>query len=240
VSLKPRPESARFLKTALYLNLGIHVTAVIAMAACLVPGLPGGSSADVSERAAYVAEHPWLWRLGWLPWQLTAALDLVLAVALVMTRWVPRVPSVLTLLVTLAAIVPDQTGELLWVTHGIGIAGEAVRSGNPAAYQTFEAAILWQVGGVAGLLYLLMALGWTWCFAAAGTWSRALTWLSVPTWGTIGLSAVVLLLSESMWPAAPLLAALNAMGFALLVCWLTLITRQVVRRDTTRFPGADT
>src|SRR3954454_23205387 len=98
------PVAARFLESALLFNLLIHAVAMLSMALLLIPGMPGGMS-DAPARVAYVGAHPWLWRLGWLPWQMTAAADLWLGIALLVTPWIPRVPALLTVLLTLAAIV---------------------------------------------------------------------------------------------------------------------------------------
>src|SRR5438132_912563 len=104
----PREQSAaRFLEQVLLFNLLIHFLAMLSMALCLLPGIPGGSNSDLAARVAYLAGHPWLWRLGWVPWQLSALIDLLTAVALCLTPWVPRWPARLTLLVTVLALVPD-------------------------------------------------------------------------------------------------------------------------------------
>ena len=50
---------------------------MLSMAVLLLPGLPSGGTADDLARIRYVAAHPWLWRLGWLPWQLTALSDVL-------------------------------------------------------------------------------------------------------------------------------------------------------------------
>ncbi len=42
------------------------------MAALLLPALPGGTAHSDAERVIAIAEHPWKFRLGWLPWQLCA------------------------------------------------------------------------------------------------------------------------------------------------------------------------
>ena len=124
-----------------------HGAAMLGMVLLLLPGMPGGGVDDVAARAAYVAGHPWSWRVGWLGWQLTALSDVLLGVALVRTRWIPRVPAILTLLVTLAAVVPDQGGQALWVTIGVDLAREAVRSGWSAGYLRFESGIFPVIAG---------------------------------------------------------------------------------------------
>src|SRR5688572_8797107 len=110
------PRAARLLEGALLLTFVAHAVAMASMALLLLPGMPGGPQADDALRVRYIAEHPWLWRLGWFPWQVTALSDLLLAVALVRTKWIPRAAALLTLGVTLAALVPDQLGQVLWMT----------------------------------------------------------------------------------------------------------------------------
>src|SRR5579862_1879019 len=92
---------ARLLELALLFWLVIHVAAMLATALLILPGAPGGPH-EAAGRMAYVAANPWLWRLGWLPWQLAALANLVLALSLVSTRRMARLPALVTLLVTLA------------------------------------------------------------------------------------------------------------------------------------------
>jgi hypothetical protein len=122
VTPSPTEPAARLLEASLLLNFVIHAVAMVSMAMLLMPAMPGGGVDVGALRAAYLAEHPWLWRAGWLPWQLTALADLLLAVALVRTKWVPRKPALITLGLTIAAIVPDQLGQALWITRGVAVA----------------------------------------------------------------------------------------------------------------------
>jgi hypothetical protein len=221
------PKASRFLEATILASFVIHGLGIVSMGLVLLRGLPGGPAGDVATRAAFVADHPWLWRLGWLPWHLSAAIDVVLALALLATPWVPLLPAWLTLLVTLAAVAPEQTGEVAWVSRGVALA----RAGDLAAYEAFEAWAYHLVVVVASSLYLLMALGWTWCFAAAGTWSRVLTWVSALAWGTLAVGSVGLLLPEGLRPGAFLAGAANGVGFLLLEVWFILVGEQVLRRS---------
>ena len=173
------PRAARFLEQALLANIVVHAVAIATMGLVLMAALPGGPTKNDAVRVAFIAEHPWLWRFGWLPWHLCALFDLVLGVALVATRWVPRLPAVLTLLVTLCAVVPEQTGEINWVSRGVFLAQDAHRTGELDAYLQFEAWAFHLAVVVGASLYMVMALGWTWCFIAAGTWNRVLPWPTV-------------------------------------------------------------
>jgi hypothetical protein len=222
--------AARLLEASLLFNFLIHAVAMASMALLLMSAMPGGGVADNAQRVAYVANHPWLWRLGWLPWQVTALADLMLAVALVRTSWIPRGPAILTLVVTLAAIVPDQLGQVLWMTRGVRLATAAAQSGDLSAYLAFEGPTFRMVGIFGCIGYLLGALGWTWCFAGAGTWSRRLTWLSVGAWGAFAAAIVIYFLPQHVSPGPFWISAGNALGFVLLQFWLIGVTERVVRR----------
>ena len=206
------------------------------MAGLLLSGMPGGPVRDVWARAAYVAGHPWAWRLGWLPWQLTAVADFLLSLALALTPWVPRVPAIATLLLTIGAIVPDQSGQFLWITRGVVLARQSVAGSNSAIYLHFEGPIFTLIGGIGCIGYLCGAIGWSCCLARAGTWSRRLTWLSFATWGTFATCVVLFFLPPSMRPTR-LIAAGNAIGFVLLEMWFIGVAERVLARSrpTTAF-----
>lgn len=199
---------------------------MLSMALLLLSGMPGGPNVDVAARMAYVAEHPWLWRLGWLPWQLTALSDLLLSVALLATRWVPRLPSILALLVTLAGIVPDQLGQLRWITSGIALA----QTGNLAAYHPFEQDVFISIAAGGGTGYLLAAIFWSLALARTSAWARWLTIYSIVLWGVFALLAFAPVAPAALRPAPALVAAGNALGFVLLLIWLGAVTELVLRR----------
>src|SRR4051794_5817302 len=108
------PRAARFLEGALLANVLVHVLAILTMALCLLPGMPGGPTTEAANRAAYIATHPWLWRLGWVPWNLCALCNLITGIALVATPWVPRLPAMHTFILTLGAVLTEQLGEIAW------------------------------------------------------------------------------------------------------------------------------
>jgi hypothetical protein len=210
------------LRSALLFTLLMHGLGMVAMAALLLPGMPGGGTLADAARIAYIAEHPGLWRLGWLPWQLTAVSDLLLAVALLRDPAVPRRPAVLAALVTVAAVIPDQLGQACWITKGIALAQT-----DAAAYLVYETRIFTWTAAWGATLYTVGALGWTWCFAAARLWNRPLTLLSAVLWP--------LFFAASLGPFfaldGKLVAAGNALGFVLLELWFALVLEQVLRRE---------
>src|SRR5579875_53128 len=222
--------AARFLEQALLINLGVHIIALVSTLFLLAPGLPGIRSDSDASRIGYLAAHPWLWRLGWLPWQAAALVNVLTGLALWRTSWIPRLPAAAVLFFTLLAVVPDQTGQALWTTHGLDLAAEADRRGDWLPYLAFEGQVYRAVVVWGGTLYLGMALGWNWCFATAGTWTRSLTVLSLFTWSFLALGSVALLLPEAGKPTLWLVSASSAVGFILLLLWLALVAEQVLRR----------
>lgn len=195
------------------------------MALLLIPVLPGGSEPDDLARVHGIAAHPWRFRLGWLPWQLCAVADLWLAIAMVRVRWIPRGASIVVLVLTVLAVCPDQYAQAVWITRGVSLA-----AADPAAYLALEREIFPLTAGWAALGYTLAALGWTWAFAGAGTWSRALTWLSVTTWTSMGVAVVSPLLPTAVRPSAGFVATANGVGFLQLQVWLALVAEEVLRR----------
>lgn len=221
----PSAPSERGLERALLFNFGIHAVALLGMVTLLLPTLPGGSNADDVARIAAIAEHPWRFRLGWLPWQLCAVADLWLALAMLRAHFLPRLGTSVVLMLTLLAVVPDQYAQFLWVTRGVELAET-----DNAAYLAFEAQVFPLTAGWGALFYTLAALGWTWCFSRGKTWSRALSWLSVPLWSCMAVAVVGPLLPAALRPAPGFIAGANAAGFLLLQLWLGLVTEQVLLR----------
>lgn len=223
-----------WLEAALLFTILAHAAAMASMALLLLPGMPGGPHAEVAARAAAVAGHPWLWRLGWLPWQITAASDLLLGLALVRTPWVPKAPALIAAVVTLAAIIPDQVAQIAWAWKGAALAGHALQVGDFGEYHRFESEVFVLTAGWGAAGYLTGALAWTWCFAAAGVWSRWLTWLSVGAWGLFAAAVAMVFLRESLPHGpriAPAVSVGNAAAFILLMVWLIGVTEAVLRRS---------
>ncbi len=220
----------RFLERALIANFAIHGIAMLSMAGLLLPYLPGGSTHDDVARVARLANAPWPFRLGWLPWQLCAVCDLWLAVAMVGARWLPRKGTLFVLATTLVAVVPDQIAQARWITEGVVRASAVTDAASLQSYLVWERATFDLTAGVAATFYTLGALGWTYCFARAGAWRPLLTWLSVPLWIAMGIAVLSPLLPASARPDPKLIALANAVGFTLMQLWLALVTEEVLRR----------
>jgi hypothetical protein len=219
------------LERALVITLVLHAVAMLGMAALLLPTLPGGGVSDDLARVVRIGTHPWLFRLGWLPWHLTALSDLYLAYALLRTPWISRALSWLVVVLTIVAVIFDQGAQLAWVTVGTRLATDAANSHELREYLAFEAKIFPLTGAWAALFYTLGALGWSACFARAGTWTRMLTWLSVVLWSVFLIVSVGPLLPSEFRLPAGLAGAGNAIGFVLLEVWLLLVLEEVLRRE---------
>ncbi|MBK7861165.1 MAG: DUF2071 domain-containing protein [Archangiaceae bacterium] len=202
----------------------IHVAAMLSMALVLARFLPGGGIADDAERVRLLAEHPWLFRLGWLPWQLTALVDFIFALVLVRAPYLPRALTVPALLLTCVAIVPDQYAQAVWVTHGIALA-----SGDLATYLAWERPTF------------LLTAGWGACGYTLGTLVMLAAFYRAKVW-SVALQRATLVFCVAMVPAAvsplvplgippPVVAVLNALGFSvLLVLYATLLEVVLGRR----------
>ncbi len=223
-----KPHS-RLLELSLLVNFVIHGVALLSMAALLLPSLPGGTAPSDLSRVVHIAEAPWLFRLGWLPWQLCAAADIGLAVALLRTTWISRTGASVVAAFTLLAVVPDQYAQIVWITRGVELAQT-----DHVAYFELEKQLFPLTAGWGALFYTCSGLAWTWCFARAGTWSRALTALSVPLWLVMGVAVVSPLLPADIRPSVGFVSTANGLGFAQLQLWLGLVTWEVHRRRSAR------
>lgn len=220
----------RFLEFSLFVVLVVHVIAMVSMAVLLMPAMPGAINTD-PVRIAYIAQYPWLWHLGWLPWHLCALSDLLLAVAMLRTSWIPKIPASITTLFTVLAVAVEQPAEFLWNVEGSRLAAVSVAAGDLAPYLDFEDDMFILVGSIAAILYAIMAFGWTWSFAKAGTWTRFLSWLSAVTWTLLLFTAAAPLLPDSIRPSLLVVGIGNGIGFSLMALWLVLVLEAVLRRS---------
>jgi len=216
----------RALFWALAINFVVHGLALLSMVALLLPALPGGTAHSDAERVIAIAEHPWRFRIGWMPWQLCAAADLWMAIAMVRVPTFPRVAKWLVLILTVLAVIPDQWGQALWITRGVELARTA-----PSAYLDFERETFPITAAWGALFYTLAALGWTWCFVAARYWSRVLSVLSVTLWSTMIVAVVSPLAPASIRPSPSFVSTMNGIGFLQLQVWLALVTERVWRKS---------
>lgn len=153
----------RRLLAAMAFFLVVHALALVAMGAILMRGI--GPAGDVAsfERAHFIAANPWLWRLGWLPWQLCALSDLLVCVLLMdWTRvrggfgW-----ACVSLVLVLAAAIPEQWSEWRMITEQVQVAAAVVRGEAPiAAHAELEQHLLIVTGSFSATVYVLMTGAW--------------------------------------------------------------------------------
>lgn len=215
-------KDTRLLAFALFFTFFAHGGAVVLMGLVLAPMLPGGGLADDMTRAGMVAQSPILYRVGWAGWQITAISDVVLGIALLRARFIPRVPAVVAFVWVLIAVVPDQWAQVLLVLRGPELAGR-----DPAAFLAFEREVFPLTSAWAACAYTLAAAAWSWCFWAAKIWTRPLHLLSWFLWPLFMIASVGALVG--LHPIA--VAVGNAIGFFLLEVWLVLVTEALLRRD---------
>ncbi len=212
----------RFLEQTLLFTIIAHGLGMIFMLIFLFPGIPGGTQSDPLLRITYYAEHPWLWRLGWLPWQITALSDLLLSIALLRISSIPRLPAILGLIFTIAAIIPDQVGQFVWTWSYHDLARQAIEDGTVEAYLAKESQLFMHIAGSGPLGYLLAALCWTWSFIKLGTWQRWLSWISLITWSLFAFSIALVFFPKTLGQnpfVSIIVAAANGLAFLFLMIW---------------------
>ena len=122
-----------------------HALSLVSTGLWLLPGI--NTELSVAERAAYIASHVTQWRLGWLPWQLSAASDVWVAVALI--GW--------------TRAVGDERAQR-WAWLGAGLLLVAI---VPEQYS--EASLSLKFPSVTGALWLEQLIQYMWLL---GTWAN--------------------------------------------------------------------
>ena len=242
----------RLLMFSLVVSIAAHGLALLAMVALLGPGLD--TAATVVERAQYVAESSALWRLGWLPWQITAASDILVSGALVAylaatsdRRGISA--AVFALIATVIAVIPDQWGEAVSVGSQIDQARE-VAAGDlaPAAYLKTEAWVLLMTGTCGAGGYTLMSLGWLMAAAqSAGGLRRHVPFVATGSL-TLVLFTVTVVANwyatrgatvEAGYPMFSVVYGFNAVAFPLLLLLMVWMGVVLGRGHHDRHPGSD-
>lgn len=215
------PPDSKFLLGALVFTFLCHGAALIATLVFLLPGLPSGHN-DLAHRVSYIGQHALIWRIGWLPWQLTALSDLILAVALVRTSWISRPAAFISLGLTVTALLIEQPAEFRWTTSGVELARQAFLMQNASSYSAFESEIFRLTSYWAAFFYTLAAIAWSVCLAKAGTWNRFMTILSIILWGLLIVISLGPLLLDG-FPAI-IVSSGNAIGFNVMMVWFGVAT----------------
>lgn len=141
----------------------VHALALATMGGILMRGIGPASEVLSLERARFIADNPWLWRLGWLPWQLCALSDVLVCLALI--GWA-RVRgglgwAVLALVFDLAAAIPEQWAEWRMITEQVQVAaGVTAGELDVGRHAELEQWLLLVTGSVSATLYVLMTGAW--------------------------------------------------------------------------------
>jgi hypothetical protein len=197
---------------------------------------PGALS--VAERAQYVATHVWEWRLGWLPWQLSALSNLWVCFAL--WRWAGALGSSAAKRAAgwalgwcVVAALPEQWAEAMLVTSFI----DAAKKASPA--WAHDWALYAGLTGVwANFGYTAMVGGWMVCARQLCAKRLAPRWLEASLLGiffvsgSLTLAAVFAETAQASWFHAS--SAVNGIAFPSLILWSLLLWRQIGRAGDTR------
>jgi uncharacterized protein YqjF (DUF2071 family) len=237
---------------AISLSLVAHLAAVLAMLLVLGPGLD--TEASALERANYVAGHPWLWRLGWIPWQLTAASDLAVSITLLnYVRTLPGRPgfvaAVFGIFATIVAVIPDQWGEAILITQFLADAQSvAAGTGDLVAYVALEARLLDMTGTFGAGAYTLMTAAWLFTVAQSARVGRVhskFIYFGLMVCLFFGVTVFANALStrgatvEGGYPGFAWVYTFNALGFSSLMIWMAWMAVVLEIGHSHRNPSED-
>lgn len=205
---------------------------MLAMPLVLAKFLPGGGAPSEEARIALIAEQPWALRLGWLPWQLTAVVDLWFAWLVARTTWLPRTLRWLAAVGTLAAVIPDQLGQAQYVLFGPMNARLVVLGSNTVEqFLAWETPVFRMTTGWGATLYTLGTAFFLEAFRRARAWSRPLGIATAIFYLTMPVAAVAPLVALAGVVVPPkLVVVLNAIGFVVLLFVYALLAEAVLRR----------
>jgi hypothetical protein len=223
------------LERALWFTLLAHLAACAAMGLFLLPGMPGGGQADALARAAFIADHPVSWRVGFFFWHLVSLSDLLLSLALLHAAWrtarqSARIPALFALALTLVALALEQPCEVLWETRMVDLAREAVATGSADRFLALETPLYLVTAAAATLAWTAAALCWSWTLARLGLWQRGLTACSAILWGWFAVIGWAPLAPRWPWLDAAV-AVGNMLGFALMLAWFAWILVLTIKRN---------
>ncbi len=227
-TIEPATRSA--LLRALVLFIVTHGVALLTMALVLGRGMDPGA-ASVADRMAWISTHETEWRLGWLPWQLSAASDVAVCIALL--GWA-RGDAVATRLAMaalafdLVGAVPEQWAEWRLVTVFVetsrGDPDEwrsawAVYAGLTGVWANFAYTAMtacWMVIAARRLGRVVTHVGFEAAVVVLFVVSGALTWLAV-----LGETDA----EVARWFFASTLA--NGIGFPALIAWTCVLAFRI-------------
>ena len=148
----------------------VHVLALVTMGAILMHGI-GPADTNSLARARFIADNPWLWRLGWLPWQLCALSNVLLCLAFI--GWTRRrgghALAWLALALCLLAVVFEQWAEWRMITEQVHVAKDVLAGQlSIAAHADLEQKLLLLTGTCANTGYIAMTGVWMLIVRVAG------------------------------------------------------------------------
>lgn len=192
---------------------------------------------SVLERARYVAENAQAWRLGWLPWQLSALSDLWVSVAF--WRWARRSELAdaqrfagWALALFVVSAVPEQWAEASLVTSFVDSAASAAH-GGPASWQRDWAVYAAATGVWANFGYTAMTYCWMRCARCSLGRPVWPAWLERPLLAAFVVSGALtcmatLIASDAamgVWFSAA--SAVNGIAFPSLIAWSLVLFRRL-------------
>ena len=189
----------RFLIGSIVFSWWMHIAAIGGMLLLIGPGL----DMDVGPRfrAAFIAEQPWRWRIGWVFWMITAGSDLLISIGLLLfaRRFASRAAMTLAglgVVLVLGAMTADMHGQILMITDQVELAGKAELATPDGldAFLALESKTLLLTGTCGNALYTLMMLAWVWTLGVMNPSSRfrwALPWVGTMVALAFGASAWV-------------------------------------------------
>lgn len=234
-------ESYRRLRIAVASFVVTHALGMLGMVLLILPGISPHES--VETRIRYIAEHPTLWRIGWLPWQLSALSDVLLTAALLHWAHVTGARRAWSWLLAstsllLAALVPDQYAEARLIS-------DFMHERDPSVWLDELRIHAWLSGTLAVVGYTLMTMCW---IKASRTFlpqlpvRRSIRWLEasvvVTFLGAAAANHVAWRTDTGSELAFDLTVALNAYAFPGLLLLAFVIERRARDRLATRHTEA--
>ena len=215
----------RLLLGAIVFFIVAHLAGLATMGTLLMPGIGPWDLVASEARALYIAEHPWRWRLGWVPWQASALSDIALSIALAVwakTRgrfgW-----AVVAIVFNVVAMVPEQWAEARMITEQVDVArAVASDAATVAAHQRLEAELIFITGTYANTGYVITTAAWMLVARRPGPVDRRdavgaallVLFLLAGWFGTLAQAPGT---AADQWFA--LASAANAVAFPALVLW---------------------
>jgi hypothetical protein len=210
----------------------VHALALVTMLVLLRPGMDAAAF-SVLERARYVAAHAQAWRLGWLPWQLSALSDVWVSVAfwrLARRRGAAAARRIagFGLALFVVSALPEQWAEAQLVTSFIDAA-----SGDLSAWQRKWALYAALTGVWANLGYTVMTYCWMRCARISLGRPVLAPWLERALLGTFvvsgALTGMATLIAGDATTGAWFMAAsaANGLAFPSLIVWSLLLVKQI-------------